>query len=160
MNTHLDSLEPHSYNELRNLLRIGVQEDTQVTSCNWGKTPCEDESQTVTQVFGSACSVDYSGNSKKLWAPFASLVLSASYEATMYAAMLTALRHQGSYGSRRVYLTCLGGGVFGNEMEWISTAMHDAFDKFRDVGLEVYIVTYCGEIDRGLMQLETEFNGQ
>ena len=76
-----------------------------------------DVDQTVTQVFGSACSVTYSRNPQHLWAPFAKLVLEASYEATLLAAAETALRHGGEGGSKRVYLTALGGGVFGNDMQ-------------------------------------------
>ena len=44
-------------------------------------------------VFGSACSVSYSGNHKDLWEPMAKLVLEASYEATLWIAVLSALRN-------------------------------------------------------------------
>lgn len=158
MNTKLRSLDGNEYSALKRELRVGVQEDAQVTSCDWGRTFCEDEDQIVTQVFGSACSVSYSGNSTQLWAPFASLVLQASYEATLYVALLAALRHQGIGGSKRVFLTCLGGGVFGNDIDWIADAMRRACEKFRDVDLEVNIVTYYGGIGRPLMQLERDFS--
>lgn len=143
LNLALENLSDRRKQILRSLLRVGIHEDVQVTSSDWGSWTLHDESQTVTQVFGSACSVSYSGNGKKLWAPFASLVLSGSYEATLYAALLSAIRHQGEHGSNRVYLTSLGGGVFGNAREWIVSAMDEAFRKFADVGLEVYIVSYA-----------------
>jgi len=154
LNGRLQLLGGSARSALRRELRVGVHEDVQVTSSDWGERPARDDEQTVTQVFGSACSVSYSGNGLALWEPLASLVLSASYEATLWAALLSALRHGGEEGSRRVFLTCLGGGVFGNDLRWIVDAMDEAFDKFRDVALEVYIVTYAGPIERQLQDLE------
>merc|ERR1712228_594926 len=139
MNKKLEALTSEEYIALKRNLRVGVQEDAQVTSCDWGSTFCEDEDQTVTQVFGSACSVAYDSNRSTLWEPFARLVLKASYEATFYAALRAALRHNGAGGSRRLYLTCLGGGAFGNDMEWIADAIQEACLKFRDVDLEASI---------------------
>jgi len=159
LNSRLDGLRDAEVLALRRELRVGVHEDVQVTSMEWGTCPVEDEEQTVTQVFGSACSVSYSGNDPELWEPFARLVLSASYEATLYAALLSALRHRGRDGSKRVFLTCLGGGIFGNETRWISDAMHEALSKFRDCGLEVNIVTYGGPYPRELLKLEKAFEG-
>lgn len=158
MNEKITNLDAQEYDEIKRLLRVGVQEDVQVTSCDWGRTQMDDDEHTVTQVLGSACSVSYSCNKSWLWDPFARLVLRASYEATFYAALLAALRHSSERGSRRLYLTCLGGGVFGNELDWIVDAMRQACEKFRAVNLEVYIVTYCGGIDRHLMQLERDFS--
>jgi len=156
----LERMSDEERRALRGELRVGVHKDVQVTSMEWGRCPVEDEEQTVTQVFGSACSVSYSGNDPGLWAPLACLVLSASYEATLWAALESALRHKGRDGSRRVFLTCLGGGVFGNELSWIAKAMYDACSKFRDCGLEIYVVTYCGPFARELLQLERTFSGK
>jgi len=71
--------------------------------------------------------------------------------------LLTALRHDGRAGSRRVFLTCLGGGVFGNPMSWIAEAMQASLDKFAHVNLEVFIVTYSGPIPDALQDLERRF---
>jgi len=138
-------------------LRVGVHEDVQVTASAWGNCQQRDPDHTVTQVFGSACSVAYSKNGAGLWASFAQLVLFASYEATLWAGLLNALRHDGRAGSRRVFLTCLGGGVFGNPMSWIADAMQAALEKFARVNLEVFIVTYCGPIPDALEDLERRF---
>merc|ERR1719510_2704872 len=150
----LNALNEKAYDEVRQLLHVGLHEDVEVTSTDWGSCLIGDKEQTVTQVFGSACSVSYSSNEDHLWEPLARLVLSASYEATLWSALLNAIRHGGKGGSRRVYLTCLGGGVFGNPMHWIVDAMDEAFTVFRKVGLEVYIVTYAGPVDRLLEGLE------
>lgn len=166
MSKHMNSLSKEQFNEIRRSLRIGVQEDVQVTATNWGRNQLKHDDHTVTQVFGSACSVSYSRNSPDVWAPFGRMVLSASYEATLWVTLLSALRHGGNDpklktcpGPRRVYLTCLGGGVFGNPMEWITDAMEEAFSKFENVDLEVCIVTYAGSIDRGLLELEKRYAG-
>jgi len=157
LNNYLQQLDAGSYEALRRALRVGVHETAQVTSRSWGRVQVRDKDQLVTQVFGSACSVSYSGNGKRLWEPFARLVLSASYEATLWAALAGALRHKGAEASRRVFLTCLGGGVFGNDMEWIADAMREALTKFKDVDLTVYIVTYSDPVDPELIQLAKHF---
>jgi len=138
-------------------LRVGVHEDVQVTASEWGRCQQRDSDHTVTQVFGSACSIAYSKGNVEDWASFARLVLLASYEATLWAGLLTALRHDGRAGSRRVFLTCLGGGVFGNPMSWIAEAMQASLDKFAHVNLEVFIVTYSGPIPDALEEIERRF---
>lgn len=65
-------------------LRVGVHSDVQVTSAEWGEKQFRDREQLITQVFGSACSVGYNRDSTtKAWASFSTLVLKASYEATL-----------------------------------------------------------------------------
>ena len=66
--------------ELRRLLRIGVQWNAQVTldGCR----------HTVSQTYCSALPVAYCDHPATLWAGFAGLVLEASYEATLCAARL------------------------------------------------------------------------
>mmetsp|Transcript_64945 Transcript_64945/g.190000 ORF Transcript_64945/g.190000 Transcript_64945/m.190000 type:complete len:441 (-) Transcript_64945:67-1389(-) len=144
----------------RSQIRIGVHSDVQVTSARWGREQLRDAEQTVTQVYGSACSVAYNRQSTADdWEAFSRLVLEASYEATLLAAVLSAARHQ-TEGSRRVFLTCLGGGVFGNRMEWIQSAMDRAFTLFKDFNLDIRIVTYGGAIDKRLQALEAKFRGR
>jgi hypothetical protein len=73
----------------------------------------------VTQAFCSALPVSYTSIPGIQWKPFASLVLEASYEATMWVALLNALRG----ASKIVLLTTLGGGAFGNDNSWIYAAI-------------------------------------
>lgn len=144
--------------ELRAALRVGVHRDVQVTSCNWGSKQIKDPEHLVTQVFGSACAVAYNrGSNRADWADFATLVLEASYEATLWAALESAVRHGGKGGSRRVFLTCLGGGVFGNSMGWITQAMQQAFEKFKDCDLDVRIISFRPPIESRLEALEKAF---
>ncbi|MGD1904313.1 MAG: hypothetical protein ACFB9N_18970 [Geitlerinemataceae cyanobacterium] len=113
---------------LRERLRVGVQHHTQVTI--GAAEHC------VTQVYGSALPVAYSDCGAAEGERFARLVLEASYEATLLAAMLNAAET----GNRRVFLTLLGGGVFGNELGWILDAVGRACD--RGWGLDVVVVSY------------------
>jgi hypothetical protein len=116
--------------QLRKLLRIGIQWNTQVT--------LDDSRHTVSQAYCSALPVAYSRHPSQLWAPFARLILEAAYEATMCAAILNAL----DQGSNRLFLTLLGGGAFGNQMAWIIEAIQRAVTLYKDVELDVAIVSY------------------
>lgn len=115
---------------LRGLLRIGIQWNTQVT--------LEDSGHTVSQAYCSALPVAYSRQPASLWAEFARLVLEASYEATMCAAILNSVRN----GNNRLFLTLLGGGAFGNEIDWIIEAIRRALNLYQHAGLDVAIVSY------------------
>merc|ERR1712008_30505 len=149
----------NSMDEARSHIRVGVHRDVQVTSRRWGRDQMRNPEHTVTQVYASACSVAYNCHSSSSdWESLAKLVLEAAYEATLWAALLNAQRH-GTPGSRRVFLTALGGGVFGNKMEWIAAAMERAFSRFLDKGLDVRIVTYSGSINPHLQRLASKFPG-
>lgn len=116
--------------QLRWLLRIGIQWNTQVTL-----NDCEHQ---VSQAYCSALPVAHCQHPIELWEPFARLVLEASYEATMCAAILNATRNT----NNTVFLTLLGGGAFGNRTEWIIDAMQRALKRYQDADLDVAIVSY------------------
>jgi len=115
---------------LREQLRIGIQWDTQVT--------IRDSSHLVTQAYCSALPVAYSQHPSDLWESFARLVLEASYEATVCAAILNVQET----GNKRVFLTLLGGGAFGNRTDWIMDSIERALRLYGDRDLEVAIVSY------------------
>lgn len=121
----------------------------QVTFKDRKWTLLQDPSQCVSQVFCSAISVSYSGLSRKLWGPVAQLVLEGAYEATLLAGVINSLKT----GNPRVLLTCLGGGVFGNELRWIADAIARAVLVVRrrlpGLQLEVVLVHYRS-VDRQL----------
>lgn len=126
----LKAMSKHERDALRKKLRIGIQWDTQVT--------LYDCKHLVTQVYASALPVAYSQHSSNSWAEFAQLILKASYEATLWAATLNFAKT----GNNRVYLTLLGGGVFGNDEDWIFAAIMRALELFAHVPLDVAIVSY------------------
>jgi len=146
--------------EIKKSLRIGVQSDTEVTCSSFGMRPYEGDpgQQLVTQAYCSAVSVSYSRCSGNNWELFARLVLDSLYEATLYAAVRNLARHEDEPGARRVFLTAVGGGVFGNDMRWVYDAMRQAFKKFERVGLEIYLVSYGGSTPE-FRQLAEEFPG-
>eukprot|EP00929_Paragymnodinium_shiwhaense_P076685 TRINITY_DN3946_c0_g1_i1.p1 TRINITY_DN3946_c0_g1~~TRINITY_DN3946_c0_g1_i1.p1 ORF type:complete len:349 (+),score=88.70 TRINITY_DN3946_c0_g1_i1:79-1125(+) len=144
---------PSLKNDVMEKLKIGVQEDTQVTSWGFGRKLVDMPDQLVTQAYCSAISVSYSRCSEKDWEPFARLILESAYMQTMYVAAQNAMRNGEKKGSRKVFLTALGGGVFGNDMEWIRDAMSKAFDTFRAWNFEVYIVSFR-DSERLLKELE------
>jgi hypothetical protein len=125
---------------LRGLLRIGIQWNTQVTldGCR----------HLVSQAYCSALPAGYSSHPASGWEGFARLVLEAAYEATLCAAILSSRTN----GDNRVFLTLLGGGVFGNQTEWIIDAILRALKLYQDTDLEVAIVSF-GSSRREIQQL-------
>jgi len=127
---------------LRAKIRVGLQLDTEVTGSKFGAKQYAGPQHVVSQVYCSAVSVSYSGLPPEAWQGFAEMVLEAAYEATLFAAVENAARHPQEPGARKVFLTALGGGVFGNDIRWIVAAMRRAFRRFAGVGLQVKIVTF------------------
>jgi hypothetical protein len=143
---HLASLDPERLDHLRGLLRIGIHRDVEVTDGAGTDRP------TVSQAFCSALPVAYTRVARSRWEAFASLVLQAAYEATMWAAVHNAQRG----ASNVVLLTSLGGGAFGNDESWICDAMGRALNMVSDVALEVRLVSY-GEPAPALLQVAQAF---
>jgi len=133
--------------QYREKLRIGVHWNVQVT--------LNDCQHCVAQVFGSALPVAYSSLPRSLWQRFATLVLKASYEATLLAALLNAQ----ATGNRKVFLTLLGGGAFGNDESWIFQAIKRALDIVADQDLDVKIVSYGSSNPEVVHFIEEHFNG-
>ncbi|TWT75241.1 hypothetical protein CA85_05300 [Allorhodopirellula solitaria] len=117
-------------NDLRGQLRIGLQWQADVTLSG--------ASHRVSQAYCSALPVAYGRQPTDQWTDFAKLILDAAYEATFGAAVLNAARS----GNPTLYLTLLGGGVFGNRDNWITAAIERAFNLHRKHGLDVRIVSH------------------
>jgi hypothetical protein len=115
---------------LRCLLRIGFQKQTQVTLPG-----CDHQ---VSQAYCSALPVAYNHQPAELWEPFARLVLEASYEATLFAG----IQNFQETGNPTLYLTLIGGGVFGNKTSWILESLKRALELHRGAPLDVRIVSY------------------
>ncbi|KAH8059267.1 hypothetical protein JL721_9363 [Aureococcus anophagefferens] len=152
----IGGLDARAYDDVCAKLRVGVQVGCQVTALDWGRRLVGDRDHAVTQVFGSACSVAYSRNAPAKWKPLASLVLRASYEATLLVAARNALERPDDDAARRVYLTAVGGGVFGNPLSWIGDAVSRALaaaDALAGVPLDVNLVTYCAPVPRPFLEI-------
>lgn len=140
--------DPAQRDRLRGLLRIGLHRDVEVT------VPGPARGQRVSQAYCSALPVAYGGLPSRHWEPFARLVLEAAYEATLWAAVDNAAR----CGSPIVYLTLLGGGVFGNDPVWIHDAIRRALHTVRGHALDVRIVSYRS-VPPALEELVRKFEG-
>lgn len=122
---------------LRGQLAIGLHRNVHVTDV------AGEPRRYVSQAFCSALPVAYSHSRNHAgWAPFARLVLQASYEATL----LAAAEQAGAGGSNIVLLTRLGGGAFGNAPEWIDDAISRALSVVEHAGLDIRLVDY-GRVD-------------
>jgi hypothetical protein len=126
----LQQADEQQRDELRQRLRIGLQWQTQVTL-----NQC---SHQVSQAYCAALPVAYTSHPPAMWAPFARLVLEAAYEATLSAAVGNWL----DSGHNRLFLTLLGGGVFGNEISWILASLARALRRYETWPLDVAIVSY------------------
>ena len=130
INNKIKASSESEIDELRKLLRIGIQWDTEVT--------LSDSKHTVSQAYCSALPVAYSKLSSGLWSEFARLILEASYEATICAGILNYLKT----GNNKIYLTLIGGGAFGNKMNWIINALQRSLKLYKHAGLDVVIVSH------------------
>jgi hypothetical protein len=130
---HLAKLEASEIDALRAKLVIGIHSDVEATEAEVPLRPL-----LLTQAFCSALPVAYSGIASMEWRHFATLVLEAAYEATIWAGVLNAQRG----ASSTVFLTFLGGGAFGNEDQWIETAIRRALRLAMGVALDVRLVCY------------------
>jgi hypothetical protein len=118
--------------EIREGLSIGLHIDVEVTDATGPSRP------KVSQAFCSALPVSYSCFEPPAWEPFARLVLEAAYEATLSAAV----ERRCLGAPKRVLLTRLGGGAFGNDDRWIDDAIARALVKVEWAGLDVRLVSF------------------
>ena len=132
IDTHLSDCNENDLDQYRQLLKIGVHWDVQVT------TSFENHQPIVTQVFCSALPVAYNKVNPSSWSRIAQLILDASYEATL----LTGIINKKSNGNNSLFLTLLGGGVFGNKEEWIQKAIIRALEIVKYSGLDIKIVSF------------------
>ena len=135
MSGQVQALDDSGRDALRQHLRIGMHWDVEVTEGTTSPGPL------VSQAFCSALPVHYhhfAGTNSANWAPLATLVLEAAYEATLWAAVVNAQRG----AACKVLLTSLGGGAFGNDERWIRDAMARAIEAVEGHGLEIVLVSF------------------
>eukprot|EP00919_Chromeraceae_sp_WS-2016_P044061 GHVR01105054.1.p1 GENE.GHVR01105054.1~~GHVR01105054.1.p1 ORF type:complete len:165 (+),score=28.63 GHVR01105054.1:263-757(+) len=115
------------------MCRVGVHWDTPVYTR-------KDTSHNVCQVFCSAMPVAYAKSTNSSdWRTCAQFALTSAYLSTLAIAAI----HAAKRGRRvSVFLTCLGGGAFGNRREWIKDSMVEALNVFKYCPLDVVLVHY------------------
>ena len=130
INEKLLTLDEHDRESLKGKLKTGIQWGTEVTKSN--------TKHKVSQIYCSALPVAYNSIEPIYWEPFARLVLDATYESALFASLINFSEN----GSNLVYLTLVGGGAFGNEESWIIESLMKAIRKFKNVDLDVRVVSY------------------
>lgn len=126
----LENCSPQELDNIRAKLNVGIQSKTQVT--------IGDATHLITQVFCSALPVSYSDIPVSKWNHFPRLILDATYEATFHVAVQNFV----DTGCQKLYLTFVGGGVFGNKLDWILSSIGRSLELFAWANLDVYIVSY------------------
>jgi hypothetical protein len=134
--------------ELRSQLAIGLHRHVEVTDVR------ESARRHVSQAFCSALPVAYGSGSPTSWEALARLILEATYEATL----LAAVQRSSAGDSNIVLLTRVGGGVFGNADEWIDDAIVRALSIVEDAGLDVRLVSY-GQVHESFRVIAERFDG-
>ena len=135
-------LSDHDLDQLRGRLRIGLHWRIETTAPGAGHL--------VSQAYCSALPLGgYADGNNPAWQAFARLILEGVYEATLLAARINMADVPGA----PLFLTKVGGGVFGNDHGWIRDALRRAFDRFADSGLDVRIVHF-GRVDPAFHALE------
>lgn len=130
INRQIAEMSNSERESLKEKLKIGIQWDTEVT--------LTEQKQIVSQAYCSALPVAYSHIESFYWESFARIVLEATYEATLYAALTNLERTD----CNKIYITLVGGGAFGNELNWILESLVKALKKFLNTPLDVRIVSY------------------
>ncbi|MCR9249888.1 MAG: hypothetical protein NXI20_05665 [bacterium] len=130
INKTIASLNKTQRELLKEKLKVGIQWDTEVTISS--------SRHRVTQVYCSALPVAYCEAETIYWEYFSRLILEATYEATLYASLI----NYEKTGSNQVYLTLVGGGVFGNDQDWILDSLQKALIKFKSTPLSIKVVSY------------------
>ena len=129
-------LAGHDREELLGAVKIGLQSGTGVDFRSRFEETTEPTH--VSQAFCSALSCGYTNVPLDAWEPLATIALDAAYEATL----LAALTDEHPAPLRTVWLTFIGGGVFGNRMEWIAGAIGRALKRVEGFDLHVRIAHY------------------
>ncbi len=124
-------------------LRVGIHWGTEVERSR--RAP-ERTPHRVCQVYSSAVPVTYTKTraTSKQWEPLARVILEGTYEATLSAAALLSRQRGGERVT--VFLTCVGGGAFGNRTLWIADAIEVAVRRFQAFPLDVKLVHYMRNV--------------
>ena len=137
------TLEEKLADNIMNNFKIGIHWDTEVCLHKNTEFPSP---QRICQIFCSTLPFSYDKqkkDQKKIWEKFTLLLLKGTYDATLTAAAILA---QLKKKRIKVFLTAVGGGVFGNPKSWIAEAIDTAIKKHQNQNLDVFLVHYCSII--------------
>lgn len=125
--------------ELYEQIQVGVHTDVQVTAGkelgNDQQLLIADQEQHINQVFTAAfdmANTNHQFRTEPTACSWAQSIIDAAYEGTILSAI--------AHGKKRVFLTMVGGGVFGNKTTWPSKAMMRMHNIIIKSGLEVVLI--------------------
>lgn len=138
--TYPESVNLELTNKDKDEIRIGYHRDIQIT---YGFTmgdkqyDIDSKEQTVNQVFTAAIdfgslNIGYKNHPKVI--ERAQALLDAAYAGTLLVAATNK--------KKKVFLTLIGGGVFGNDISWISSAIAKNKEFIKDSGLDITLIIY------------------
>ena len=146
INNYLE-LESANISKIKENILIGFHQGVEVThSDNFDKI-------LVSLALCSAIPVSYNSIKPISLKLFSCLILEGAYEATLLSGIINANKR----GSNKIFLTLLGGGAFGNDEEWIISAIEKALYKVENFNLDIKIVSYDAPSER-IVNLVEKFN--
>ncbi len=140
----------NSYDAFIDSIRIGLHKNNLVTFKDRDFIPIIKDNIKVTQCFCAAINCGYSRLSADLWEKLAQIVLDANYEATIWASAINTIHNN----SNHLFLTFLGGGVFGNKREWIAKSIKRAIRVAKENNLDINIkICHLREINEDIVNM-------
>lgn len=146
-NQILANLKDEQYNQILEKVCIGFHSDISVPLGlskqkseypDNGRYSCWElntTNNTINQVFTAAFNLAGLNPQLPAHKNCAQLFLDAAYEGTLKSAFI--------HGKKKVFLTLIGGGVFQNDLEWISRSIYNAVHSFvESSGLQVCLIIY------------------
>jgi hypothetical protein len=128
---------PYNFDKAIKLVKYFIQYNTPVVDDNG------EAKHTVSQIYCSALPIAYYKDILPYCPNFSRMILHAVYEATFACAADLSLK-----GERvKVFLTRVGGGVFGNPDDYINEAIEASKRKFDEYPIDVYMVRYEPNVD-------------
>uniref|UniRef100_A0A6B2L742 Uncharacterized protein n=1 Tax=Arcella intermedia TaxID=1963864 RepID=A0A6B2L742_9EUKA len=131
-------------------VKVGVQTNVEVTSGTKRDGliyMVEQSGQIINQVFTASINL---GGTRAMFASrpkiqkLAQMLLKAAYRGTILVAMENALKAPPELvGRNKLFLTLIGGGAFGNDLEWIVGALYEQLELIKRSGLEITLVIYA-----------------
>ena len=126
---HLEN--ERNYSKILANLKIGIHWETDVFQ----------RKHQICQVFCSALPISYNSHRREEdWENFAKLVLEGYYKGCLLVGAIDALQKKEK--KKKVFLTLLGGGAFGNPAKWIDEAIQKSLDIVDSELIDVYLVKY------------------
>jgi hypothetical protein len=122
---------------------VGLHENCEVTTtqCRAGFKDAP-RGRIVHQVYGAAFNLGQDVKKCGATLRIGYELLAAQYRATILAGWEMSLKYPERAGSKKLFLTLLGGGVFGNPFEMICRAIASCQQLIIDSGLECYVVCF------------------